>query len=102
MRAIFWLAVITRGLEMILPLPSCSKADNSKFKRAPLEPTLARVRPMEPATELPIPADGRLTLRPLELAVSVPAETIEELSATVPDHAPFRPPGPPRHTAFRP
>ena len=32
MRALVWSAVTTRGLEMMLPLPSASSADSSRFR----------------------------------------------------------------------
>ena len=33
MRALIWSAVITRGLETMLPLPSASSADSSRFRK---------------------------------------------------------------------
>src|SRR5258708_31737192 len=62
MRASTLLAVITRGLEMILPLPSASRADSSRAS-APVS-RLVINRAMEPAAAaLPTGAAGKLTLK---------------------------------------
>src|SRR5437016_13353470 len=55
-------AVITRGLEMILPLPSASRAESSS-ESAPVS-RLVMSRAIEPAaTALPTGFAGKLTLK---------------------------------------
>src|SRR4030067_3170586 len=63
MRAFFWLAVISRGLEITLPKPSSSSADNSRLSRLP--PGKLRMVAMEEGELLPMPPAPMLTLRPL-------------------------------------
>src|SRR6185295_6626762 len=54
-----WLAVITRGLEMILPLPSASRAVSSRLMNR-FRPALKSVKANDPAVKLFRPAAGRL------------------------------------------